>query len=181
MKTYLKIFLATGIPFGIVTGIFYGFQFGFFSSLVGGLIGAIIFGGLMSLVLGFLHRWSVKQIASDKSEAAMGIYQVRNIELWLPYNRAFTLCIRSLDSIKKCKIHREDRSLGKIAAKTGMTWKTFGDVISFEVFSIDDDRTHIKILSRPLVRTTLVDYGKNLENVETIVRIIKQHGNVVVE
>ena len=162
-------------------GIVYAFQFGFVSSLVSVSIGVIIYGGLMSLVLGFLHRWSVKRIASDKSEAAMGVRQVRNLQLWLPCNRAFTLCMRSLNSIKKCKIQREDRYLGKIVAKTGMTWKTFGDVISFEVFSIDDDRTHIKISSRPSVRTTLVDYGKNLENVETIVRIIKQHGNAVVE
>ena len=61
-----------------------------------------------------------------------------------------------------------------------MTWKTFGDVISLEVSNLDDDRTKVKILSRPLVRTTLIDYGQNLENVETIVGMMKQHGVVVV-
>jgi hypothetical protein len=59
-----------------------------------------------------------------------------------------------------------------------MTWKTFGDVISFEVRKIDNDRTQIKVSSRPAVRRTLVDYGKNLENMEKISSFLKEHGEI---
>jgi hypothetical protein len=180
MKLYLKLFLATGIPFGIFTAIFFTFQFGLFYGLVSGLIEGIVFGSFMSLVCGFLHSWSVKQLPFGKSEAAMGVHHVRNTELLLPYDIAFTLCIKSLSSIKKCSIQSKNRSQGKIIAKTSMTWKTFGDVISFKLLKIDNDKIQVEVASRPIVRTTLIDYGKNLENVETILRIIKEHGDVAV-
>jgi hypothetical protein len=105
----------------------------------------------------------------------MGVHHVRNVELRLPYDKAFDLCIESLGLIKKCKIHNEDRSQGKIVAKAGMTWKTWGDVISFEVRRIGNDAIQVAVSSRPSVRTTLVDYGKNLENVETLVGFLNAH------
>jgi len=166
MNIYLKLFLATGIPFGILVGIL--------SGPVYGLSAGIFFGGFMSLILGFLHSWSVKRMPSGKSEEAKGVYHVRNIDLQLPYDKAFDLCIESLDLIKRCKIRKEDRSQSKIDARAGITWKTWGDTISFDVRKIDNDRTQVEVSSRPSVRTTLVDYGKNLENVERISSFLKE-------
>jgi hypothetical protein len=178
MKLYLKIFLGMGIPYGIFMGIFFTFQFGLVSGLVGSLVGGILFGGFMSLVLGLSHSWSVKQLPFGKSEEAMGVHHVRNAELLLPYDVTFNTCINSLSSIEKCRIQSKDRSQGKIIAKTSMTWKTSGDVISFKLGRIDNEKTQVEVSSRPIVRTILVDYGKNLKNVETILRIIKEHGDV---
>jgi hypothetical protein len=174
MNIYLKLFLAAGIPFGIFMGIFYSLQYGFPSGLVAGLFVGILFGVFMSLILGFLHSWSVKRMPSGKSEEAMGVHHVRNVELRLPYDKVFNLCVESLRLITKCKIQKEDHSQGKIVAKAGMTWKTWGDIISFEVRKIDNDRTQVMVSSRPAVRTTLVDYGKNLENVERISAFLKE-------
>jgi hypothetical protein len=129
----------------------------------------------MSLSLGFLHIKSVKRMALGKSAEAMGVRHVRNVELRLPYDEAFDLCIESLSLIKKCKIHNEDRVQGKIVAKAGMTWKTWRDVISFEVRKIGNDGIQIEVSSRPALRTTVVDYGKNLENVEKIVGFLNAH------
>ena len=55
-----------------------------------------------------------------------------------------------------------------------MSWKTWGYIISFEVRKIDNDRTQIKVSSRPAVSTTLVDYGSNLENVEKIISFLEK-------
>ena len=175
LKLFLKLFLAMGIPFGIVMGIFYSFQYGFSVGLVAGLFAGILFGCFMSLILGFLHIRSVKQIPSGKPEEAMDVHHLRSIELQFPYDKAFNLCIESLSLIKKCKIQKENRSQGKIIAKAGMTWKTWGDVISFDMRKIDNNRTQVTVSSRPIVRTTLVDCGKNLKNVEKIIRFLKGH------
>ena len=129
----------------------------------------------MSLILGFLHYRSVKRMSFGTSEEAMGVHHVRNVELRLPYDKAFDLCIESLNLIKKCKIQKEDLSQGEIDARAGMTWRTFGDVISFEVRKIGDDRIQVEVSSRPAVRATLVDYGKNLENVEQIAGFLNAH------
>ena len=174
MSRYLKLFLATGIPFGISMGMFYSLH-GVFEGLMVGLLAGLFFGGFMSLLLGFLHTWSVKRISSGKSEEATSVHHVRSVELRLPYDKAFNLCIESLSLLKKYRIIEEDRSQGKIVAKTGMTWKSWGEVITFEVGEIGNDRTQIEVSSRPAVRTTLVDYGKNLENVKTIIFFLKKH------
>lgn len=59
-------------------------------------------------------------------------------------------------------------------ARTSVNWKTWGDTISFEITGIDDESTAVKISSRPTSRTTIVGYGKNLENVKTIVSFIEE-------
>ena len=180
MKTYLILFLAMGIPAGIFGGVFGSFQYGIPSGLAAGVAAGLFLGGFMSLILGFVHRQSVKRTSFAESEDAMSVHHVRNVELRLPYDKAFDLCIESLRLIKKCKIRNEDRSQGKLVAKAGMTWKTYGDVISFGVRKIGNDRTQVEVSSRPAVRTTLVDYGKNLENVEIVVGFLNAHSESIV-
>ncbi len=128
----------------------------------------LLFGGLMALILGSLHIWSVRRMPAGRSEGALSVHHVREVELRLSYDEAFDLCVSSLAAVRKCRILREDRSLGKIDARAGMTWKTWGDVVSLEVRRTSGDLTRVEISSRPALRTTLVDCGKNLENVESI-------------
>ena len=179
MNRYLKLFLATGIPFGIVMGVLYLLQHGFLEGLIAGLFSGLFFGGFMSLILGTLHSWSVKRILPEKPKPSMGVHHVRNLELQVSYDKVFDLCIESLNLIKRCKIRKENRPQGKIDARAGITWKTWGDVILFDVRKIDIDRTQIIVSSRPAVRTTLVDYGKNLENVERISSFLEEQSEAV--
>ncbi len=174
MNRDLKIFLGSGVPFGTLMGAFYSLRYGFSAGLIGGLFAGLIFGTLMFIILGFLHSRSVKKIASGKSEKAMGVHHVRNIEVQVPYDKLFDLCVMSLGLIKKCKIQEENRSQGRIVAKAGINWKTWGDTISFDINWMNDGYTHVKVSSRPTARTTLVDYGKNLENVEIIIAFLKK-------
>jgi hypothetical protein len=172
MNRNLKIFLATGIPFGIFMAILFSLCYGINVGLSGGLISGLIFGFIMFIILGFLHSLAVEKIAGDRSEEAMGTCHVRNIELQLPYERAFDLCIRSLDLISRCKVEEEDRSQGKIMARSSVNWKTWGDTISFDITRTGNESTAVKVSSRPTSWSTLVDYGKNLENVKTIVSFL---------
>ena len=77
LKLHLKIFLGTGIPFGIFMGIFHSLEYGFPLGLVAGLFReGIIFGVFMSLILGFMHSWSVKRMPYGKSEESLGNSQI---------------------------------------------------------------------------------------------------------
>ena len=175
MNLYLKLFLAMGISFGIFMGIFYSFQFGFPLGMGIGMVTGIFFGGLISLILGFLHNQSVKRISSGKYKQTLSVHHTRHVKLRLPYDRVFDLCLESLTSIEKCKIQKEDRHEGRIIAKAVMTWKTWGDVILFKIQRISNDEIQVEVSSRPALRTTLVDYGKNLENVQKIVRFLNAY------
>ena len=174
MNRNLKIFLAGGIPFGIFTAVLFSYLYGIKLGLSGGLISGSIFGFVMFIILGFLHSRAVEKIAGDISEESMATCQVRNIELPLPYDRAFDLCIKSLSLISRCRVQEEDRSQGKIMARSSVNWKTWGDTISFEITGISDEKTAVKVSSRSTARSTIVDYGKNLENVKTIVSFLEK-------
>jgi hypothetical protein len=175
MNIYSKLFLHGGIPFGLLMGIFSSLQNGFHSGLMTGALSGISFGVFLSLTLGFLHRRSVEKMPFGNSEEAMGVGHGRNVELRLPYHEVFDLCIDSLNLIKRSKIREENRSQGKIVARGGITWKTWGDVISFSIRNTGNDGIQVEVSSRPALRWTLVDYGKNLENVERILSFLEAH------
>lgn len=63
----------------------------------------------------------------------------------------------------------------KFMLKAGITWKTFGDEIRFILNKLDEDHTEVEFSSRPLLRTTLADYGKNLQNVQMIEDFLKEY------
>lgn len=105
----------------------------------------------------------------------MGVHQVRNIELNLPYNKVFNLCIESLNLIKRCEIEEKDSSQGKIIAKVGVNWMTSGDIISFKIHKINDNKSQVEVSSKPRMPTVIIDWGKNLENVETISSFLREN------
>ncbi|RJQ52228.1 MAG: hypothetical protein C4526_08520 [Nitrospiraceae bacterium] len=174
MNRNLKIFLATGVPFGIFASILFSSLYGTDAGLPGGLISGLIFGFLMFIILGFLHSRAVGKIAGEKSGESMGTCQVREIQLPLPYDRTFDLCIDSLKLIRRCRVREEDRSQGKIVARSAINWKTWGDTVSFDITGISSGITAVKVTSRPTSRSTIVDYGKNLENVKTIISFLEK-------
>lgn len=47
-----------------------------------------------------------------------------------------------------------------IVATTGVNWLTWGEVISFQMESVDEQRWKIEIDSRPALPTTVIDYEK---------------------
>ncbi len=57
-----------------------------------------------------------------------------------------------------------------------VSWKSWGEIIAFDIHKTNDV-IQVEISSRSVVHTTLVDYGKNLENVEKIVSFLKEHAN----
>jgi len=174
----VKILLLSGIPFGLAMGIWFSYKYGIQTGLIGGGFAGLFFGVVMFFMLGFFHIRAVKKLTGGNADLPYGVHHVRDINLEAPYDTSFKLCISSLDLIKNCKIKEQGRSLGRIVARTGINWKTWGDTITFELGKLDSGYTHIKVLSRPTARTTLVDYGKNLENIKTIVSFLKRHNPV---
>ena len=176
MNRHLKIFLANGIPFGTFMGILLSSLYGLNIGLPGGLISGLVFGFLMFIILGFLHSRAVRKISGETSGESMDTFQARNIKLLVPFERAFDLCIESLGMISKCRVQEQDRSRGKIIARSSVNWKTWGDTISFEIAPSGSEATDVRVSSRPTSWSTIVDYGKNLENVERIVSFLQKGG-----
>ena len=163
-----------GVPFAIMEGLFFSLRIGFWWGMVRGLFSGILFGLLMSITLGWLHHRSIKKLPFATGEYQAGVHQVRTLRVHLPYEASLALCKDSLRVIKKSTLQNEDGSVGRLDAKTGMTWKAWGERISFGVQRISDTESEIEVTSRPIIRTTLIDYGKNLENVEEILLYLRR-------
>lgn len=173
MNRYMKLFLVLGISFGGSMGILLAFRHGLYFGIIIGIIAGVCFGGIMASILGLIHSRSVQRISHESTNQDMDVEHIKSIELKIPYNVAFEFCLEALDSIKKYKIKKKNKSRGSIYVKTGMTWKTWGDNILFKLFKINEKSTRVEISSKPTVRTTLIDYGKNLDNIENIISYLK--------
>jgi len=173
MKRYLILFMATGLPMTLL-GIPFTQEHGFPLGPVLGLCAGVFVGGTVTIVFGIPHHRALKRRAAERSEEAIGVHQVDNAQLPLSYDRAFDLSMEAV-SLMDCTVQKEDRFRGTIIAKTGMSSKSFGEIVSIEITQAATNSVQIQISSRPKQRTALFDFGKNLDNVDKIIRFLNVH------
>jgi hypothetical protein len=176
MNTTLKIFVVSAVPFAVFMGIYYTFRYDVRTGIIAGLTGGVAVGFMLAVIVGFLHRRCVQKISGQYPDEKMEVNAIRDIELNMPLDRAFDLCVESLGLIRRCNVRDENRSQGRITATTGINWKTWGDTILFRLSRLNDDTTLVRVSSRPSARTTLVDFGKDLENVQLIISFLNCRG-----
>lgn len=166
MKVYLKLFLAAAIPYMLAL------SWLLHNDTLAAVVG-IGFGLLISGVFGTLQVRSMQ--GKKRDDGSYAVHQIREIEIDRSFDEATMLARAALRDIHGLKILREsgltmtlEEAYGTIDARTGLNWETYGEKISLRVTRLDDDTSRIRIESRPRLRTTLIDYGRNLHNVNTI-------------
>ena len=132
------------------------------------LIQAIAFLIILWLVLGWMHRRGIKRKGFPPSKQNLSVVQERELHLSLPYEQAFAVCKEAIERLSQITLKQVDYSTGRLVANRQMTWESFGEKIVMNIQAINDDATQVEFASRPIVPTTIFDYGKNLQNVERI-------------
>ncbi len=156
------------LPFGIWMGVAFFFMYGSPICLMSGVMAGALFGVTMATILSSAHQRAVSNMPYGVTEETLGVQHVRDIDLEMPYDKAFDLCLSCLYLMQEVTVRQENRSTGEILAKTGGAWKTAGDQIAISVKKVDDSHTRVTVSSRPAWRWTIVDNGRNLANVERI-------------
>lgn len=169
VKLYLKVFLLTGIPFATIMVFTKSFFKGGFNMLEF-LALAFFFGFLMSLTI---VSWHVNRLKKN------GIKELTNENLSVNQKRIITSNLDQEQLINKLKC---DSVLGRmkiiptksgIKLKAGTTFWSWGETMKIISNPIpQDDKYEYHITSKPKLKTTIIDYGKNLENVEKIQKVI---------
>lgn len=91
------------------------------------------------------------------------IYREREFHLEVSRSEAFRLSLEAL-VIVRGRISLRDQAEGRLAATIPFSFKSFGETVQVEVSGVDGDiRIQVKSASR--LPTTLVDWGKNDDNV----------------
>ncbi|WP_396198891.1 hypothetical protein [Flavobacterium sp.] len=109
----------------------------------------------------------------------MKINKFTNSNLGVVQSKIIISNLNKIELFQKIENHPLIRKLNYkktenvILIHTGLNWKTWGEVIKIECVSQNDIETVCKITSKPKLITTILDYGKNLDNVIMIENIIK--------
>ena len=171
MKKIVLAFFASAILFGIS-------RFLMGSDLTESMIIGLIFGTIMVVTLGIANFVSVK---SRGGSASTSVVQESEVDLNLTMEDAFEYCKVATSTIKGTKVTFEDFNRGVIRAKTPLNISTWGDVIEFELYKVSEETTMVRVKSKPVLATTIIDYGKNLENINKITRFLVRKVVVVDE
>lgn len=166
---YIKTFLQTGVPFGlmmvgldVVSGD--GFSVGKFLFLT------CFFGLGMSIMGVTFQRYALEKL---------GIYKISEANLKVTQERSVSSTLSKAELIQRLKA---DPSIAKmdmveneneIHLRTGFSWASWGEVIKIVEKHSLDDHFEYAVSSRPKLKTTLVDYGRNLENILKIEKVMK--------
>jgi hypothetical protein len=70
------------------------------------------------------------------------------------------------------EIRESDAAAGRYTARTRLSWRSFGENVTVELNG-DATAPVAHISSRPVIRTTLIDYGKGRRNVQQVAAALR--------
>jgi len=130
---------------------------------------SLLIGAFMSMILVSFHWYNLKKEGVKITDDNVGVNQTRTIETKLDKN----------ELIHKLKL---DPTTGKmkmaeiengVLLKTGISIKSWGEEIKIILTSNKESIFKYQVSSRPRLKTTIVDYGKSIENINKIESVIK--------
>ena len=134
------------------------------------LLHAIFFGGTMSLTLVSIHKSNLNDKGiTDPSEE--NLKAVQTTEFITRVSKDEFISRLSKDKIMsrmKLKINDETLKLN-----SGITWKSWGEKIAIKISSASEGMFKYEIQSKPKLPITIIDFGKNLENILMIKKLVK--------
>ena len=179
LKCYARIFFITGTLCAL--GVFFS-DLALMTArpaLVNAIATGLIFGAGMTLVMGTLHIVKARKTAGDNIKG--DIYTVKQrLELRsaLPYDRLYSVLTHYFSEVADFTITEKNHESGIISARSRLTFKTFGSKVTATLRREGDSATLLELVSKPLLGTTLADYGENLRIVreaEDFLRASEHH------
>jgi hypothetical protein len=168
MKRDLRTIGITSLLFGVPITFLLWLRFGA-NGVLAGVLGAIAWAIFMAIALVPLDLWMTRKLPKD----ALRPNQSREVEVSEPCNEVFELIKSSVAELPFMKSYTAVMEDGVIYGRTKRSWTSFGEDIVIAVNPLNATRTRVKITSRPRLRYTLLDYGKNYRNIEAITHAIK--------
>ncbi len=173
MKLYIKLFFITGIPFGIIMGMvsIISERLSIEAGIYLGVETGLFYGFFMSLILGTRHRSQIKKLGLNVN-AHVSPIQTETLCIEEEYEIAFEKALRSLMRMK-ANIISSEKYKGEIVAKTPMSWSGFGEDMTVHLSKEDESLTRVSVTSRPVLKATMIDYGKGRKNIVTFFEYLK--------
>ena len=170
IKSFVCLFLISTILLGAFRsismlsfseGIKNGVIFGFFLSII--IVPIMTLFDILQRIF-FIYKFK---------KTSFEVYQKREFLVTHSYNILFDELIEILKK-NKFFIDSIDKKYGMIAASSGRSWKSFGEKLSIGLHRESGENLALKLSSKPILSTTLLDYGKNFHNIQSIIRDLEE-------
>ena len=164
-KLYLKSFVLYGLIFGLIMAVWEYIDEGKIN-IWKQIFQGVFFGGFMSWTTVTAQKRAIrKQGKKELTEDDFKVSQSELINDQISIQEIYALLGKN-EIANKWRLKIQD---SKITGKTKTSWFSRGEIIT-----ISSMKTKIKIESKPVLRTTIFDNGKNRENVLLIREMIEK-------
>lgn len=150
-----------------------------FTSVINlGILFGFLSGLLFTLIVLYIQWSYLREAGFNKT----GISVINSIEFEATGDKeeVFALCLESIRSVKKSEIGLLNKDKGIFTVNVGVNWRTWGDLIQFDIKEISVHKCNVVITSRPTMGTALIDFGKNLDNIIKITNDLKSKTQIKV-
>ncbi len=168
VKKYMEVFIIMGSLFGILLLLPFILKFGLWKGFIGTLIGTILWTAIMGATFIPIDFLLTRKLPSDASS----VRQERVLQVQGEFIRIFEKSFEILRGMKFIKKIEPAEGSQSISARTKASIASFGEDLTLEFKPMDGENTEVYISSCPIVRYTLLDFGKNYRNVERISKAI---------
>ena len=168
-KYFLRILLIMGGVFSTLNFLLDYFIDGEIS-LFKILFNFLFFGFFTALILTYLHKRELrKKGISELTDDDFKVNQLTEIISDLSLNDLIKN-LKNDSTFKSMKIKKVDNG---IIIKSGIKLTSWGEKIKITESKNEKEKRILKISSKPKLKTTLVDFGQNKENIDRITKLIK--------
>lgn len=150
----------TGVSIGIVTAIQRGLAQGAKVAAVAFLLVGVSMG---IILIPFQLFWTRKLTSPERQPRQFRDFTVAGT--LSPILDLLYKALSELGFIRSIEMNLESNS---ITARTRMSWASYGEVITIEARTLEEGKVLVRISSRPAVKFTVADYGKNARNLQAI-------------
>jgi hypothetical protein len=159
LRSYGLVLLVFGIPFGLLTGLCTGWWLDSASAgAVAGLGAGGVVGGLCALVLGTLDLVGDREARPGERH---GPRQSATVAVRPGPDLPHRIRVALLDL--PAEIRGADDAAGRYTARARWSWRSFGEDVTIQLIG-DPAAPVAEVSSTPVVRTTLIDYGRGHRN-----------------
>jgi hypothetical protein len=126
----------------------------------------------MTVVLGGLDAAGQRRVGDGASRS--GSPRQRLVLLSQASSAALASRLREAVFTLHAQVESDALPHGPLRARTGTTWASWGENVTVELHpALDGRSTEVVLQSRPVMRATLVDYGKGRSNVNHLARALE--------
>lgn len=141
--------------------------FGALPALVFGILAFEAGGSALSILNFAAGLGLIVLIAILRTEPPSRTRKSTRLELQLPSEKALESCLRAASGLG-AQVAKYDAAAGILISKTGLSWRSFGEIITVEVAPLDQGQCQVEIQSDVVQVSVLFDWGANRRNVMRI-------------